>query len=609
MLRPVPARWFEALVAQDDAAAALEALAATGTIELELRTGQDAKAPVAALAPLLDRYVEFAASYRAYWPKRGSRPSGTQLPARTILEAGLTRLEAWREQADRPIRELQALELERVDLAVWRDLFTAYPDSLVEFDRLRGADRPLTCRLYLLPAEVSAPAPAGIVTRDYLLGDTLGVLALGPSEAMDELDRAVHALKGRPNGTGFPAWLAGGASDNLPRIERQLAELETRIAGLYAELDRLERDFELTQTVSDMERLRWFALHVDKLPGSECLAWLTGWTSDVSGDRLRQALADAGVRALLHLPLPPADAVAPLVLDNPWWARPFEIFARAIGVPAGHEVDPSPLLAVIAPLLFGYMFGDVGQGLVIIGIGLALRRRLEMASLLVAGGAAAVVFGVLFGSVFAREDWLPALWLHPLEAPLLVLAVPLMGGMALLTLGLILNAVEASWRGVFGHWLHTEAGIVVFYGGALAALVWPDLLWLAVAGLVWFVAGSAWHARRLGALLPALGAALEHAFQLAVNTLSFARVGAFALAHAGLSSAIVVLAEASSHPLLVGLVMVVGNAIVIALEGLVVSIQTTRLVVFEFFIRFLRGEGRALRPLTGPVFHVQGGSK
>jgi V/A-type H+-transporting ATPase subunit I len=49
--------------------------------------------------------------------------------------------------------------------------------------------------------------------------------------------------------------------------------------------------------------------------------------------------------------------------------------------------------------------------------------------------------------------------------------------------------------------------------------------------------------------------------------------------------------------------MAVGNALIIAIEGLVVGIQTTRLVLFEFFIRFLRGSGRAFRPLPAADPH------
>ncbi len=122
------------------------------------------------------------------------------------------------------------------------------------------------------------------------------------------------------------------------------------------------------------------------------------------------------------------------------------------------------------------------------------------------------------------------------------------------------------------------------------------------AGAVWFILGAAIvaHEGRLSALAAAAAEFVEQALRLLVNTVSFARIGAFALAHAGLSVAIIEMAQASGH---IGywLVLIVGNVLVIALEGVVVSIQTTRLLLFEFFIRFLAGAGRAFKPLPPPA--------
>ena len=88
--------------------------------------------------------------------------------------------------------------------------------------------------------------------------------------------------------------------------------------------------------------------------------------------------------------------------------------------------------------------------------------------------------------------------------------------------------------------------------------------------------------------------------QLLINSISFVRVGAFALAHAGLSLAFVIMAESVDSVVAGVLIMVLGNVVVILLEGLVVTIQTTRLVLFEFFIRFLRTGGRTFQPLAAP---------
>jgi V/A-type H+-transporting ATPase subunit I len=133
------------------------------------------------------------------------------------------------------------------------------------------------------------------------------------------------------------------------------------------------------------------------------------------------------------------------------------------------------------------------------------------------------------------------------------------------------------------------------------------MLWLAPLAAAWYLLGALLTApaHRLAALGRAAAQFVERGLQLFVNTLSFARVGAFALAHAGLSAAVVGLGEAAGGA---GywLVLVVGNVLILALEGLVVGIQTTRLLLFEFFARFLRGTGRAFRPLAPPF--AAGGS-
>src|SRR5690606_27431819 len=139
--------------------------------------------------------------------------------------------------------------------------------------------------------------------------------------------------------------------------------------------------------------------------------------------------------------------------------------------PAGDEADASVLLALAVPLMFGYMFGDVGQGLVIAAVGFVLRRRFPIARLFVAGGLAAAVFGLLFGSVFSLHAW-PALWISPLDDPLTVLLVPLVGGAVLLTIGLLLSALEAQWRGAAVAWLGADAGLLLCYLGVLTGLVW-----------------------------------------------------------------------------------------------------------------------------------------
>jgi V/A-type H+-transporting ATPase subunit I len=126
---------------------------------------------------------------------------------------------------------------------------------------------------------------------------------------------------------------------------------------------------------------------------------------------------------------------------------------------------------------------------------------------------------------------------------------------------------------------------------------------ICIPGVLWYITGNIVLAEGPArkAVGHAIGQLLESVLQLLINTISFIRVGAFALAHAGLSLAVISLARSTANPAASALIFVLGNILILALEGLVVSIQTTRLVLFEFFIRFLKGTGRMFQPLTAPT--------
>jgi len=597
VLRPRPASWFEVLVAYDDAPAALAALAATGAIELETRPAETLHEPLAELHVLLDRYGEIAGRYRPYWPVPRARREPAPRPARELLARALGRLSMWHATAEPLVHTLQALEHEITELESWREILEALRAHPLDLGLLTRDGAVLARKLYLFAAPPALEPPAGGVLLALPLREGCARLAVAPHAAMEAFHRQAVAARGRE--LPWPRGFQGRADDNLTLLERRLRRARHGVERVRGLLARVGEAAGLPAALADIERLRWFVEQVPTLAGSEHFAWLSGWT-EARADTLRDALARVGVRALIRFPAPPQDLTPPLILRNPWWARPFELFTRALGAPGRTEVDPSALLALVAPLLFGYMFADVGQGAVVLVLGLALARRYPVMRLLIAGGASAVVFGFVFGGLFSHEHAIPALWFHPLDDPLTMLGVPLAFGAALIALGQLLNGLEAYWRGALRRWLLTDVGLLAAYVAAGLGLWRPGWLWVAAGGLGWYLLGHGLAERRAAAAVEALGTLLEQAFQLAVNTLSFVRVGAFALAHAGLSAAIVALAAAAGHPLAAAVVFVVGNVVVIALEALVVSIQVTRLMLFEFFIRFLRGEGRPFRPLPAP---------
>jgi V/A-type H+/Na+-transporting ATPase subunit I len=606
LLRPTNAVWFEMLIARDDLASALGCIAAGGNVELESQSQGSVADLLPRLRAALDDQGRLAQRYASYWPDPSTSSAEPHAEPDAISAAALQRLHAWAAAADPLITELQKLQHERTELAYLERLLTQ-DVPLPAINLLFNAGPVLAGRIYLLETgtgRLSLPTTVLAQRIDY--DEQSYLLAVGPSGQIKTLDEGLNALKARrlqlPLAVGGAGVVGGvgavGGDDISERLEARLAEIARATHRLRAELTACDVEHQLDTALADMALVAWFADHVPEFARTDHFARVTGWTSDPSGRRVDTCLRGAGIHYLIRLGDPPPQLTPPIVLRNPRWARPFEAFARLLGTPGANEADPSALLALLAPLMFGFMFGDVGQGAVLIVAGFALRKRYAAAELLIAGGIAAIAFGALFGSVFALEGILPALWLHPLQKPLRLLEVSLAGGGVVILIGLALDALESYWRGEGLRWWATRAGLVLSYLAAIACVVAPRAAWLIPAGLGWYCAGEAVHAehpaKRLGA---SIAEAIETLLQLLINTLSFVRVGAFALAHAGLAAAINALCAGIETRWLAILGLAFGNALLIVIEGLVVGIQTTRLVLFEFFIRFLRADGRALQPL------------
>jgi V/A-type H+-transporting ATPase subunit I len=600
-LRPIATQWFEVVTVHTELAGVLECLSRTGAVELETSSRPTDRLLFPGITDELKAHRELARHYQNYWPAPALAERRQPEQLSETMKSARERLSAWATAADPLIARSEKLAREMTDLGELRTALAATADSWPNLHLLAGAGPKLQVRLLALPTgtllrEISAL----VLFKPWLTPQTNYVLVVGRPGEIAEIEAQLAGLKGRI--VPLPAWLPAKAEEARAAIGKRFAALAKERAEVTAQLAALSQQHAIASALGDIALIEWLNEHAKDLSGSERLAWVTGWTSDITGTALRRALDASGVRYILRYTEPPAGMSPPLVLHNPGWARAFEIFARMLGTPGRNESDPSQILAVIASLIFGFMFGDVGQGAVVFVAGLALARRLPLTRLLIPGGLMAMVFGVLFGSVFCREDIIPALWMRPLTEPITMLAVGIAAGVVVITIGLLLDAIQMHWRGEAAHWWAHRAGLLVAYAGLLGAAFRRETLLIAGLGAVWFVFGAALLAKRarFSALIEAGAEFGEEALRLLVNTVSFARVGAFALAHAGLSVAVLQIAAASGR---YGywLVLIIGNVVIIALEGVVVSIQTTRLLLFEFFIRFLTGAGREFKPLPPPL--------
>lgn len=601
-MRPVPTRWFELITARDDLTLAVETLARTGSVELEMRSDTHVRFNLPDLQDRMDDYHRLARRYHDYWPDIDLQPKIMQAsPAKTI-DAALASLHRWERGAAPLVQRLESLKREQSDLHLLQEMLYESKDDELDFSLLCSKGPVISIALFVLPAGIRVEkVPALLLVRHYSTSTHEYYLAIGKPDDLKSLGEEVSVLKG--HALTLPGWLKGHRLDVMQQLEGRLTAVDAQIEDLKEKISGLCVSEQIAKALGDIKRMEWFMTHVSSLPVTENFAWITGWTSDLNGTIINKALDETRVNAIIHFPDAPIEKRAPMVMNNPWWAQPFEIFSNMLGTPAGDEADPSRILALLVPLLFGYMFGDVGHGLVLLLAGIFLKRYFPVTQILIANGMASMLFGFVFGSVFGREDMIPALWLHPLENPLPVMLLPLGGGVVILILGLVLNAFESYWRKEILAWIQVEAAVLVLYLSLIAGFFYSDFLYVAAAALLWYYAGNLLQSagNPLMILLIATAKLFENISELLINTFSFIRVGAFALAHAGLSLAFFILATSTENIFLSGLVMVVGNIVVIFLEGLVVTIQTTRLILFEFFIRFMRGSGRVFRPLAAPT--------
>ena len=600
-LRAHSAQWFEVLVAREWVGQLVQDLAATGVVELDCCETTSAPLDMSALHARLQDHRELIRRYADYHPAARFEPLQPGTDLERTLDAGLARLERWGEAVAPHVARLEAIRHEQEEAALLREfLLAVQPETGLDFDRLREPGSWTHSTLYILDRGTQIP----VLDRAAVLwveGESHAyVLALTANGEAEPIARAMAAAHARA--VRVPQWASGSPPQALAGCDVWLAELQQTADAELAAIARLTSDQRVAEAIGDVRRLQWLCDHLGGIPVSNHLAYVTGWTSDPDGTVLKGLLAQLPVPAMVHFPPPPADKVPPTLIVNPRWARPFEIFGRLVGTPSTCDPEPSRILAVVVPLLFGYMFADIGQGLVLLVAGLWLRRRWPDLGLLVPGGVMAMLFGWMFGSVFALESVIPPLWLHPLESPLTVLGAPLVFGGLLILFGLLLGALAALWSGHGVAWLTRDCGVVLAFLGAASLLVSPYGGLALAAGILWFTGGHAFLERsaRPQVLGAGLGEFAERALQLAVNTISFVRVGAFALAHAGLGVALESLASATDSMAIAFLILLLGNALIILIEGLVVSIQTARLILFEFFVRFYTAQGRPFRPTALP---------
>ena len=240
MIRPQPARWFEILVARDDAARALEALASTGAAELEARPSAALSATLADLRPLLVRFAEFASRYRDWWPPRRLRPDAFPEPPATTLARCLASLDEWAAAAEPIVEQLQRSATERAELRVWQNLLDAMAGSTLDVSWIAGAGPAMAARLVVSAHDAQPAFPPNVLVRRLASDGLAYTLVVG-----DEADLRAFALQAVASQLAsvyaMPAWMRADPHELPTHAAARLAELDRADADATGRLDTLQR--------------------------------------------------------------------------------------------------------------------------------------------------------------------------------------------------------------------------------------------------------------------------------------------------------------------------------------------------------------------------------
>jgi V/A-type H+-transporting ATPase subunit I len=450
-----------------------------------------------------------------------------------------------------------------------------------------------------------------------------------------------------PDGyNGTPAKIIESLHKTIEETQQKIVELKGTLAQ-FAETHKLV-----------LRDLLWQA-HTSRVLSDAIVRYgqlrhtyvVTGWVPVDDMETLTQRLKQASKEVLIET-IPTSrsghHSNVPVSLSTNRWLRPIQMLVGQYGHPSYGELDPTLLMAFTFPFLFGAMFGDLGQGLVLLALGILIDNKIIMKGMQSLGlliaycGASAAFFGYLYGSIFGFEGPLIEKYLHfhfeptwfsPLENILSILSIAIDTGIIILILGFLLSMFNNIRSRDWAHLFFGHSGIVgfMFYlsflailGGflgstaiapkvavAINSLPLPFTLLFGVFSLLVMFSGffrnlveghrPLIEGSGIGGFVMFLVQSFMDLFETVIsmlsNTLSFVRVGAFAVAHGGLSLAIFSLAG-EKPSLGFWITILIGNIFIIGFEGLIVGIQTMRLHYYEILGKFFHGGGMRFEPLT-----------
>ncbi|MDD5474046.1 MAG: V-type ATPase 116kDa subunit family protein [Candidatus Methanoperedens sp.] len=313
-------------------------------------------------------------------------------------------------------------------------------------------------------------------------------------------------------------------------------------------------------------------------------------------------------KKVVYFSTPEFGETPPTMLSNPGMMKPFETLVKKYGLPSYYEIDPTCILFVTFPLIFGMMYGDVGHGVVLfllsMGIFLSGKERFkkmvkfkDFSPILILCSIFSVFFGFLYGDFFGLK--FQPFWLSPTEHITYFLELSVWVGVLHLVIGFILNAInlwknKKDLRAIFQvQWIIFSGSSIMFFtnflykeftifiNGFLVLMLFP-MAGMVIGGML--INSGEGKSSFSGVFIP-----FYLGLKYALHLMSYMRLLIMALAHSTISITIIAISGHSTVSLaLAGFITFV---LIIVVETFIVFIQTLRLHWVEWFYLFYKGKG------------------
>lgn len=449
--------------------------------------------------------------------------------------------------------------------------------------------------------------PKNINEESYLL--------VYPKKVKKDVSRSINTL-------GF---VDNDIPDNLnsSNIDREYIKVNDELTSLHRQINTINSQYE--DTINNLSYSLDHAKKSEELKSNMAQGdkyfYLSGWVPESEVDKFK-TLEDKYDNTILSTKDDQSvNQQPPTRLKNNKVFKSFEYLVNMYGAPSYDEVDPTPFFAITYMLLYGLMFGDLGQGLVFLALGFYISKKNKTyGALLKRIGISASVFGLMYGSFFGKEDLIPTLLIKPFDNVMTVLIASVVFGISLMVISYIIgiyNKVSKQHNieeGIFGK--EGLAGLMMMISFIIIVLnlvnkspipmpIGTVMLILSIIMMVFKqpiarkITGSKrlYDSNKSDYYIESSFSIIEALLSVFSNLVSFTRVGAFAINHVGLYMAFEVMAKLAGG-FWGGVILLLGNLLIIGLEGMIVFIQGLRLEFYEMFSKYYEGNGRLFRPIS-----------